>query len=55
LVDSFLWAGFWKNTGAHIFGLLFPLIALILSKKTGWATIWVVFFTNSSGHPGFEA
>jgi hypothetical protein len=21
----------------------------------GWATFWVIFFTNSSGHPGSES
>jgi hypothetical protein len=25
---------------------------LIWAQKTGWATLWAIFFTNSSGHPG---
>jgi hypothetical protein len=25
--------------------------ALILAKR-GWATLWAIFFINSSGHPG---
>jgi hypothetical protein len=24
-------------------------------KKTGWATLWATFFTNSSGHPASES
>jgi hypothetical protein len=24
------------------------------NEKTGWATVWATFFTNSSGHPGYS-
>jgi hypothetical protein len=25
-----------------------------LLQKVGWATVWVIFFTNPSGHPDLD-
>jgi hypothetical protein len=47
---------FFENYGiSRIFWLLFSMqIFLLFLTKVGLAIFWAIFFTNSSGHPGFE-
>jgi hypothetical protein len=44
-----------KNTKvAQFFGSAFStekVLYIFILTKTGWATFWAIFFTNSSGHP----
>jgi hypothetical protein len=44
-----------KNTEiAQTLGLLFPTDKAMywIATKTVWATLWAIFVTSSSGHPG---
>jgi hypothetical protein len=44
---------FLKSTKVgQCFGLLFSSKSCAFSHKMGWVEIWVIFFTNSSGHAG---
>jgi hypothetical protein len=40
---------------SQIFGILYSVVKFRhkFGQKVGWAALWVNFFTNSSGHPGF--
>jgi hypothetical protein len=42
---------------ANIFGAFFSTVKsyVTILTKTGWATFWAIFFTDSSGHPESKA
>jgi hypothetical protein len=52
-MGNFLLVSFWITYVAKNVGLLFVSADYVLIlTKLGWAKVWVIFFTNSSGHPG---
>jgi hypothetical protein len=38
----------------NFFHGMYKLHLYKLLQKVGWATVWVIFFTNPSGHPDLD-